>query len=548
MGIVADDVEDPEGEHRPADVARHFAVHALQQRQDLAERSRVADVGGGAGAALDVAHDQDAGLGVDDLGRDAGGESRLAGGALVEAHDLVDGDVVADADDVALAGVLDDEIDVGGAAAQRLAGRPGRARSRDFWRGLSAMVRSWAAVFPGRDDGGQSARRPRTAPGMASHAARIERRSSPCAREMRSQQPIEGHAALHDDGEAAAGPQAPRRVGDEIFEQRVVLGEARMQRRIGEDRVPGARGAGEAGARMSLASGTFSRAASKATASLSRRSSAMPGSRASAAAPIDARAAAVVEHAEAGLKRGQGAEQEGRALVDAAGGEHAGVGDPGARNAGDLERRNGAPRRQSRAQRRGVGRAAHGEHAAVAARGQRLDLAGEPRQHAGSRADALVVAAVDDEAAALAKAPRHACAAISCSSLALGSRSSATSNGPGGGQAWAGDAARDETAMPCRNGDTLLRKQRRQASDVIGEQHGPARVDRLEASADQLVGRGLRVSAPSAHRISSGVWPTKRRSKTSRTRNWATSARLIEPAPSPWDRSARAPCPSPGRS
>ena len=71
-------------------------------------------------------------------------------------------------------------------------------------------------------------------------------RSHGNAREMRSEQPIERHAALHDDGEAAAGPQPPRCVGDEVFEQRVVLGEARMQRRIGEDRVPRARGAGEA--------------------------------------------------------------------------------------------------------------------------------------------------------------------------------------------------------------------------------------------------------------------------------------------------------------
>ena len=66
----------------------------------------------------DEADDQDAGLGVDDLRRDAGGEGGFRGGVLVEAQDLVDGNVVADADDVAGAGVLDDEVHVGDAAGE----------------------------------------------------------------------------------------------------------------------------------------------------------------------------------------------------------------------------------------------------------------------------------------------------------------------------------------------------------------------------------------------------------------------------------------------
>ena len=98
----------------------HFAVHPLDQRQDLGEPGRVADVGRRAGLPLDVAHDEDARLGVDDLGRDAGVEGGLARRALVEAHDLVDGDIVADADDVARTAVLDDEVDVGEAAAEAL--------------------------------------------------------------------------------------------------------------------------------------------------------------------------------------------------------------------------------------------------------------------------------------------------------------------------------------------------------------------------------------------------------------------------------------------
>jgi hypothetical protein len=69
-------------------------------------------------APWDKAHDEDAWLCVDDLGRHARKMGRLARGLFVEAHDMVDRDIVADADHETLAAILDHEIDVGDAARQ----------------------------------------------------------------------------------------------------------------------------------------------------------------------------------------------------------------------------------------------------------------------------------------------------------------------------------------------------------------------------------------------------------------------------------------------
>ena len=116
VGVVADDVEDPEGEGRTAEVAGNLAVNPLDQRDDLLQAGEVAQVGRRAGPPVDIAHHHDARLAVNDLRRNPRLEGGLAGRALVEAHDLVDDDIVADPHDVALAGVLDQEIDVGDAA------------------------------------------------------------------------------------------------------------------------------------------------------------------------------------------------------------------------------------------------------------------------------------------------------------------------------------------------------------------------------------------------------------------------------------------------
>ena len=51
VGIVVDDVERPEGEHRPIEKARQDAVDPLEEREDERQPGRVADVGGEAGAA-----------------------------------------------------------------------------------------------------------------------------------------------------------------------------------------------------------------------------------------------------------------------------------------------------------------------------------------------------------------------------------------------------------------------------------------------------------------------------------------------------------------
>ena len=76
-------------------------MHALDERHDAWQTRGIAHVFGRAGAAVDEAHDDDTGLGVHHFRRDAGGDGGHGRGALVEAHDVMHGNVVADAHEVA---------------------------------------------------------------------------------------------------------------------------------------------------------------------------------------------------------------------------------------------------------------------------------------------------------------------------------------------------------------------------------------------------------------------------------------------------------------
>jgi hypothetical protein len=118
MRVVTDDVEDPEGQRRTAEVLRQLAMDSLQEWHDRGKACRVADILRGAGTPLDEAHDEDARLRMDDFGRDPGTMGGLTRRPLVEAHHMVDRDIVADTDDEALAGVLDQEIDIGDPAGE----------------------------------------------------------------------------------------------------------------------------------------------------------------------------------------------------------------------------------------------------------------------------------------------------------------------------------------------------------------------------------------------------------------------------------------------
>ena len=118
--IVAQDVEHPERQRRPAQVARQLPVHPAQQRQDAFLLPALADVRRAQRTTLHQVEDQHAGLRVQDRGRDAGGVGGAAGGQLVPAQDVVDGDVVADAHEAAARAVVDQEVGVGDAAAHRL--------------------------------------------------------------------------------------------------------------------------------------------------------------------------------------------------------------------------------------------------------------------------------------------------------------------------------------------------------------------------------------------------------------------------------------------
>ena len=119
VAVVAQHLEDPEGEHGTAQMARHLAVAALQQRHDAPLHGALADVGRLQRPALDEVEDDDAGLAVQHLGRDAGAGGSPARGDVGEAQQVVLGHVGTDPDDAAAAAVLDEEVVVGHAAAQR---------------------------------------------------------------------------------------------------------------------------------------------------------------------------------------------------------------------------------------------------------------------------------------------------------------------------------------------------------------------------------------------------------------------------------------------
>ena len=118
--VVAQHMKRPKGERRAAKGARHLPVHLLQQRHEAVEHGGGAQVRLPQGAPFDEAHHQHPPLGVDHFRRDAGLRRRAAGRGLVEPHDMMDGNVVAQAHHVALGAVDHMEIHVGDTAFQRL--------------------------------------------------------------------------------------------------------------------------------------------------------------------------------------------------------------------------------------------------------------------------------------------------------------------------------------------------------------------------------------------------------------------------------------------
>ena len=118
-GVVADDVEDVEGEDRTPDMGEDVAVDAGDEVGGGVERRGVAQVGLRQRRRLDPVEHQRAGLGVMDARREAGGMGGAAERELVEAQDAVLGDVVAEAHDVVAAAVAQAQVEVGDAALQR---------------------------------------------------------------------------------------------------------------------------------------------------------------------------------------------------------------------------------------------------------------------------------------------------------------------------------------------------------------------------------------------------------------------------------------------
>src|SRR5262249_49427283 len=81
-------------------------------------------------SALDVAKDDGAGLVMHDGGRETGCSRSSACRQLIEAHYLVNGDIVSDAHDEALAAIAHHEVLVGDAAGERLPGNAPRAAGK----------------------------------------------------------------------------------------------------------------------------------------------------------------------------------------------------------------------------------------------------------------------------------------------------------------------------------------------------------------------------------------------------------------------------------
>ena len=94
-----------------------LAVALPQQRREMLDVR--AQIRFGEGPALDEAHHEEATLGVDDFGREAGGMRGHGGRSLAITEDVMDWNVVAATHDELLAGILDDKGQVGQPAGQR---------------------------------------------------------------------------------------------------------------------------------------------------------------------------------------------------------------------------------------------------------------------------------------------------------------------------------------------------------------------------------------------------------------------------------------------
>ncbi len=236
----------------------------------------------------------------------------------------------------------------------------------------------------------------------------------------------------------------------------MVLGDAPMQRRVGQDGVVG----GLAGVAEPLAEDqprvrhVLSRGGQRhgVVVQEGERNARARGAHRGSNHP---RPAAEVEHVGARGQCRQRAQQQGGALIDAIGGKDAGIRHPVSGDAADGERHGPAPGRQRAAQPRGVGRPPGRHHAAMAARRHRLDAAAELLQHGGGGADAFVVAAVEDQAAI---GRQHAEAGVRCHLLlVLGLRQPQHRKiERAGGRPGLGPSLAGEPAIPHRCGDAAL--------------------------------------------------------------------------------------------
>ena len=131
--IVAQDVERPEHQKRAAQMLDHLRMAKADHLDDALERPFLADGLRRKHVAVDESDDERTRLMMHDLRRQPRRMGRERGRALIEAHHLMAGNVVADAHDEALAAMAHEEIGVGEAAAERLGG-DGAAPERKAFR------------------------------------------------------------------------------------------------------------------------------------------------------------------------------------------------------------------------------------------------------------------------------------------------------------------------------------------------------------------------------------------------------------------------------
>ena len=118
-GVIPNHLEHPEYQCRSTEMHGNFIVAAFDQGHDTLQRYRLPYTRFVQSLSLDKPHDQRPRLMMHDFRRHTRSGGRTAGGKLIEAHDTVNGNIVADTHEITLTRVLDDKVLIGYTATHR---------------------------------------------------------------------------------------------------------------------------------------------------------------------------------------------------------------------------------------------------------------------------------------------------------------------------------------------------------------------------------------------------------------------------------------------